>query len=1025
MVSIRRVGTAHLIPILGFIILILIVMGAEADDSFEENDDLANAAPIEPGVYADLNSSDPDYYLLNCTTTGLLRITLWYPHDTGEVGLFLLYPNGTIVGSSESSSGEERLEASVLEGEQYIFEVRNRTQTEYHMAVVNGNEASWTFSVYMDGDNTLNDNMEPDLEEMREAGSGGGLHIPVLKDGDGSKDSSIVYVRDGYDVILPTYVVNRSWSKEINMGDPETLAEWLRWCYLNFDTGGRMALDLWDHGKGVWGCCWDSQSGDDLLTLEDIRSGIEESWIEDNLGVIELLGSDSCLMQVVELSHEVSHLARYFIASQEDEPKDGWDYGPFLKALSGNLSWTGQELGMAMVDSYIEEYGADGDETLSVISLEDIPSLSEALKNLSLEFSLNIDVWADEIRAARDQTRDFNNYYADVKDFSLNLLQRTDNDTVVALIGAVMEGIERAIVYEDHGEKRYDSHGMSIYFPKSGYDTEYDSITFSLDTGWGDFLQGWIPVPGGPTDHFERMLFYERDNDSDESNDTILVMFKPFSDKQNENVLILIELINATGHAILSTHLNTTLQFDEADYYNVYLNLPENQVPAEYRARASLYDSDGNRDDVRTSSPFVLHPFYETPPLPSPPVIEIVTDHGDPALINEGETIQFGITVVSGVPSFFQWDFDGDGEGDWNSTSEGKVNHTYIVSGNYSAYINVSDQWGREANRTIVVRVNAIPEIFVADQIIANPGVVILNISALDPDGEIILYEWDLDGDGSFEGSSFSFFANESVYNEPGDHLGIFRVTDSGGAVRESTVVIHINHGPRFLGELIVDVVGDKVTLRVIAWDTDGEIVSYHWDLDGDGIEEAVTEENVTFFKLAGGEHIIKVGISDDLGLWEYMTGTITVDSPPEIKVLTDDGIPIAGSNITYLSGDTLSLRIEIDANYRTDHQDAQLQILYDEKNILSESFLLGNGSTETFFFRTQLSRGTHSLRIILSAGDHVIFRNLTIQGSEDSGKERFFDPLFDSPINIAAVMLIFTTIIILLCIIVRRRKRK
>ncbi|MCK4614263.1 MAG: hypothetical protein KAU14_05620, partial [Thermoplasmata archaeon] len=472
MTKIRELGAAILF--LGIFFLLLISLSVRAEDAFEENDDMGSAAQIDPGVYADLNSSDPDWYLVNCTNTGILRVTVWYPAFAGRVGLFLYSLNGTPLNSSDLGIGEESVETRVQEGKEYYIEVRNNTNTEYHMAVVNGNEESWVFSVYMDGDNTLNDNMEPDLEEMREVGSGNGLYIPVLKDGNGNGDSEVLIVMARGDIRLPLYAVNQSWANELNMGSPSTLSDWLRWCVRTFDTDGRTALDLWDHGKGVWGCCWDSHSGNDLLTLAEIREALDRS----GAGYLELLGSDACRMQVLELSCEVKGIVGYLIASEEDEPKAGWDYAPFLSGLSNNLNWTGEGLGRSIVDSYFLEYGTNGEETLSVVKVGEIEGVLDALKGLTSELSNHTALWADEVRAARSKSRDYSSYLADIKDFAMKLRDRTDNETLRLLAQAVADRTKQAVVYENHGCKSPGSHGLSFYFPEGNYKQEYDDITF-------------------------------------------------------------------------------------------------------------------------------------------------------------------------------------------------------------------------------------------------------------------------------------------------------------------------------------------------------------------------------------------------------------------------------------------------------------------------------------------------------------------------------------------------------------------
>jgi pimeloyl-ACP methyl ester carboxylesterase len=60
-----------------------------------------------------------------------------------------------------------------------------------------------------------------------------------------------------------------------------------------------------------------------------------------------------------------------------------------------------------------------------------------------------------------------------------------------------------------------------------------------------------------------------------------------------------------------------------------------------------------------------------------------------------------------------------------------------------------------------------------------------------DADGQIVLYEWDLDGDGDFESASSTPFI-ETAFTEVGTKEVAFRVTDDAGDVSSASVVVHV-----------------------------------------------------------------------------------------------------------------------------------------------------------------------------------------------------------------------------------------
>jgi PKD repeat protein len=99
----------------------------------------------------------------------------------------------------------------------------------------------------------------------------------------------------------------------------------------------------------------------------------------------------------------------------------------------------------------------------------------------------------------------------------------------------------------------------------------------------------------------------------------------------------------------------------------------------------------------------------------------------------------------------YSWDF-----GDGNTSNQQNPTHTYLTASTFTATVTVSDGKGgtASASLTIVVQANRNPTINAAT---ATPseGMAPLEVSfsatATDADGHAVTYEWDLDGDGTFE----------------------------------------------------------------------------------------------------------------------------------------------------------------------------------------------------------------------------------------------------------------------------------
>ena len=76
---------------------------------------------------------------------------------------------------------------------------------------------------------------------------------------------------------------------------------------------------------------------------------------------------------------------------------------------------------------------------------------------------------------------------------------------------------------------------------------------------------------------------------------------------------------------------------------------------------------------------------------------------------------------------------------------------------------------------------------------VLNRGAVSFNASASsDPDGVIVKYDWDLDGNGTFESTTGAVATRSHTYPNPGSFAVGVRVTDNDGGTRTATVPLWV-----------------------------------------------------------------------------------------------------------------------------------------------------------------------------------------------------------------------------------------
>ena len=184
-----------------------------------------------------------------------------------------------------------------------------------------------------------------------------------------------------------------STGESADMGDPYTLLSYLDFAWNNYPAD-HFALIFWDHGNGpLWGYGSDELFNGDAILLSEMNQALSQSpFLRKNR--LDWIGFDACLMADLEIMTMWSSYADYYVASQEYEPGNGWDYS-WLSVL--NTTSEPKEITGAIVETYKDFYRAarseysNPDVTLSVIDLSRIKRLNKAVDALFARLETSLD----------------------------------------------------------------------------------------------------------------------------------------------------------------------------------------------------------------------------------------------------------------------------------------------------------------------------------------------------------------------------------------------------------------------------------------------------------------------------------------------------------------------------------------------------------------------------------------------------------------------------------------------------------
>ena len=272
-------------------------------------------------------------------------------------------------------------------------------------------KAEWTFLVYMEADNNLNDFAVKNLYDMARVKPTDKLNVLVQWNQPKSKGKWRYRVLD-QKVELDAHIPADAGGTCV-----DNLVDAVKWAKESYPAK-HYSVVLWNHGVGVIDPIWGSPDKDawatgsidrgTVIDLDNPRAHIpgissdevrgilfNESTrtymnnqqmsdafrqIKDILGQpVDLVGMDACLMAMAEEAYLMRDYAKLLVASQDVELADGWFYSPFLRELAAG-GVDGETLAQSIVLSFEMYYKNKTPYfTQSAINLEHMDSVSDAI----------------------------------------------------------------------------------------------------------------------------------------------------------------------------------------------------------------------------------------------------------------------------------------------------------------------------------------------------------------------------------------------------------------------------------------------------------------------------------------------------------------------------------------------------------------------------------------------------------------------------------------------------------------------
>jgi hypothetical protein len=222
---------------------------------------------------------------------------------------------------------------------------------------------------------------------------------------------------------------------------------------------------------------------------------------------LDLLGMDACLMSNLEVAFQAQEDVKYIVASEENEPNDGWPYDAVLTYLIEHPDSDTADFAAHIVEAYVQSYvdrNYSGPVTQAALDLSQVARLTDPLDGLSNALVPNISAakfWMGEA-LFKTQARFRNNTLWDVAEVCEHLRTEADDEGVRSAATIVRQSLQplddRFVIAEGHHGRKVDRcGGVSIYLPPrilhrvSPY---YREVSYAQRHRWLELLEAYHNV---------------------------------------------------------------------------------------------------------------------------------------------------------------------------------------------------------------------------------------------------------------------------------------------------------------------------------------------------------------------------------------------------------------------------------------------------------------------------------------------------------------------------------------------------
>ncbi|MEW6070719.1 MAG: Ig-like domain-containing protein, partial [Candidatus Thermoplasmatota archaeon] len=506
-----------------------------------------------------------------------------------------------------------------------------------------------------------------------------------------------------------------------------------------------------------------------------------------------------------------------------------------LGGLKTHSNWTPEQFAKDIVLQYSIRYAqgnlnADGKQTLSAVNttlLDDklalaVNNFAQKLKHIANTYwsQINNSMWYAEFYEFAE--------LIDLYHFASRIKANVGDSAVQQAAQWVMDNISACVIAEWHGSNHSNSHGLTVFFPRSynAYTeriSQYSPLNMTIESKWNDFLQAFYNKQDYPNTEPACAITYPSNN-AIICQGAIVTISGTASDSDGiSKAQIKIDRgdwVDAIGTTSWSYSWNTA-GISEG-LHKIYARALDNKTP-DIAKDYSWYQC------------VIVNVIKNQPPvitywLPLAPSIEII----------ETDSVAFNITAhdPDTITLTYQWYLNGTPIVGAN-TNAYTFTTNYDSAGIYNITVMVSDGF-LIASRSWTVKVNnknRAPVLNEIGELIAYEGLLFeFQVSASDPDGESLTF---YDNTTLFDiNATTGLISFVPDYESNGTYWINITVSDGTDIAYKifKLIIVNVNRKPiSSFSPVVAPTIneGESITFNITAYDPDGTSLIIEWKFDG------------------------------------------------------------------------------------------------------------------------------------------------------------------------------------------------